>query len=197
MKTSEQINDLLAALSLAQGEFPQVKMSGNNPHFKCKYSTLADLREATQPALTKHGLSISQFPSAENGIVNITTLLAHKSGQYIETDLTLKPDRINIQGIGSTISYGRRYAKAAVLDVVGEEDDDGEAAMNHLRPIPKPVTPKFYEETVAESKAKIFELFKKYNLDEVEKMKRISEDAVKKRILMKDLEAFVASYAEG
>lgn len=141
MRTSEQINELFTALAQAQGEFSDIKMSGKNPHFGCKYATLADIREGTSEALSKYGLTVTQFPSTDNGTVLVRTLLAHKSGQFIEDELRLKPDRGNIQGVGATITYGRRYAKAAILDVVGEEDDDGESAVDHDKPNPPPGKP--------------------------------------------------------
>jgi hypothetical protein len=142
MRTSEKIDQLFGALSQAQGEFHEIKMSGRNPHFGQPYATLADIREGTQEALTKYGLSVSQYPSTENGTVLMKTMLAHKSGQWIEEELRLKPDRTNIQGIGATITYARRYSKAAILDVVGEPDDDGESAVDHGKtnaPAGKPV----------------------------------------------------------
>ncbi len=128
MRTSENVNELYTALASAQAEFEDVKMSGYNPHFKSRYAKLSDLRKATYKALTKYGLSFSQSPAVDGGRVIITSRLQHKSGQYIESVLSLKPDRESPQSIGSAISYGRRYAKAAMLDIDGEEEDDGNAA---------------------------------------------------------------------
>lgn len=64
----------------------------------------------------------------ENGRLNITTMLAHSSGQYISSTLTMTVTKLDPQAIGSAITYGRRYALAAMVGLA-QEDDDGEKAM--------------------------------------------------------------------
>lgn len=107
---------------------PTANKDGNNPHFKSKYATLQSVVETCKPVLKKHGLAITQtFEPSCDGISIITTLV-HESGQYISGSLFLKPAKNDPQGYGSAITYGRRYAWAAILGMVADEDDDGNEA---------------------------------------------------------------------
>lgn len=130
MLKSEQINELAAALAKAQGQIEGAKKSSSNPFFKSKYADLAECWNTCREALTANGISVIQMPEEinENGRLNITTMLAHSSGQYIFSTLTMTVTKLDPQAIGSAITYGRRYALAAMVGLA-QEDDDGEKAM--------------------------------------------------------------------
>lgn len=129
MITSELIDLIATALAAAQGEYTQVFKDETNPHFKSKYETLEGVLSATRPALSKHGIAFVQGASyLESGRVVVTTKLIHKSGQFIETHLSIKPTADTAQAIGSAITYGKRYAGKAILGVDAENDDDGNSA---------------------------------------------------------------------
>lgn len=130
MLKSEQINELAAALAKAQGQIEGAKKSSSNPFFKSKYADLAECWNTCREALTANEISVIQMPEEinENGRLNITTMLAHSSGQYISSTLTMTVIKLDPQAIGSAITYGRRYALAAMVGLA-QEDDDGEKAM--------------------------------------------------------------------
>ena len=130
MLKSEQINELAAALAKAQGQIEGAKKSSSNPFFKSKYADLAECWNTCREALTANEISVIQMPEEinENGRLNITTMLAHSSGQYISSTLTMTVTKLDPQAIGSAITYGRRYALAAMVGLA-QEDDDGEKAM--------------------------------------------------------------------
>lgn len=130
MLKSEQINELSAALAKAQGQIEGAKKSSSNPFFKSKYADLAECWNTCREALTANEISVIQMPEEinENGRLNITTMLAHSSGQYISSTLTMTVTKLDPQAIGSAITYGRRYALAAMVGLA-QEDDDGEKAM--------------------------------------------------------------------
>lgn len=77
----------------------------------------------------------------DEGIVIVTTLM-HVSGEWIRGRLSLKPDDVTPQGFGSAITYGRRYALAAIVGI-SPEDDDAEKAMNREKKqsVRKPANP--------------------------------------------------------
>ncbi len=130
IRTSPEIDQIAAALALAQGEFKPVIKSRKNPHFKSDYADLASILEATRPSLSKYGIAFIQIPFMHESRVFTLTRLIHKSGQWMEGDLGLKPAADTPQGCGSTITYCKRYSAAAMLGVDGEADDDGEAGSN-------------------------------------------------------------------
>lgn len=135
MNTSETINELAAALSKAQAEMQGAKKDSTNPHFKSAYADLASVWEACRAALTKHGLSVLQSPRAtsNNGAgwsVEVETRLLHSSGQWMADTLTVPVGKADAQGVGSAVTYARRYALAAFVGVA-PDDDDGNAATSN------------------------------------------------------------------
>jgi hypothetical protein len=84
---------------------------------------------AVRPSLATNGIALMQFPQNGARTVAVTTVLAHKSGQFIKTELRLVFQvGSDPQALGSAITYLRRYAITSVVGVAPEEDDDGRAA---------------------------------------------------------------------
>lgn len=136
-KSTDVIGELVTALAKAQLEFKPVLKKDTNPAYHAKYSDLSTLIAATQVPLAKNGLVVMQMGRSEFGedeakMLTVTTVLAHSSGQWISTDLTLPAimrDRFDAQSVGSAFSYGRRYSMQAILGIAAENsDDDGNAA---------------------------------------------------------------------
>lgn len=125
MIKSESIAALSKALAAFQSEVKDPKKDNDNPFFKSKYVALDGLTAAVRPVLAKHGLSFMQFPTGDGQTVSVTTLLLHESGEYIESEpFAMKPTKSDPQGMGSAVTYARRYSLQSVLGVAWEEDDD-------------------------------------------------------------------------
>jgi hypothetical protein len=85
--------------------------------------------DEVRPKFTKHGIAIIQVPTnGPESNIGVTTRLAHSSGQWIEGSLYIAPLKFDAQGVGSVITYLRRYALLAMAGVA-PDDDDGEAAV--------------------------------------------------------------------
>lgn len=126
---SPELNQLAAALSAAQGELRNPPKDSVNPHFKSRFADLATVRDTVKPVLTKYKLSVVQMPCEVDGVgPSLCTMLLHESGQFVRATVGLYPAKKDPQGIGSAITYARRYGLQAVLGVVADDDDDGEAA---------------------------------------------------------------------
>lgn len=131
-KTSSSIDKISEALALAQLEFDAVEKDKTNPHFKSKYASLSSQISATRPALANHGLCMTQAPSSREGRYGVITRLLHKSGQWFESELLLKPRDESPQSVGSALTYSRRYSAEAMLNIAPEDsDDDGNKANGH------------------------------------------------------------------
>lgn len=129
MEMSEQINELAAALAKAQAAMKPAAKDSENPHFRSKYADLASIWEACRKPLTDNGLSIVQAPAdAGDGVVSLRTLLLHSSGQWMATTVSARLTKNDAQGVGSALTYLRRYSLAGMVGVVADEDDDGNAA---------------------------------------------------------------------
>lgn len=128
MKMSEQINELAAALAKAQGEMRFAAKANVNPHFKSKYADMASVIEAIREPLARNGLAHTQLcREGEGGTVIVDTVLMHLSGQYIASSMTMRPVKNDPQGIGSALTYARRYALQGICGLASD-DDDGNAA---------------------------------------------------------------------
>lgn len=127
MNQSETITELAKALSKAQAVMEGAKKDSQNPHLKNKYADLASVWDACRKPLTDNGLSVVQLTDGGPETVTIITRLLHISGEWLEGSLTLKPVKQDPQGIGSVVTYGRRYSLMAMVGI-SPEDDDGNAA---------------------------------------------------------------------
>ena len=130
--TGDNLPALIQALALAQAEMGAVLKDAVNPHFKSKYADLATVCDAVIPALNKHGIAVIQAPGMIGQRVTVETILAHKDGAMMRTILELTPTKVDPQGVGSAITYARRYALQAVAGVA-PEDDDGHAASQPVK----------------------------------------------------------------
>ena len=119
---------LAAALVAAQRAIRNPALDGTNPHFHSKYATLAATLASVLPPLNAQGISVLQPASVTaDGIVTVTTILLHSSGASRDYAISARSGT-TVQQLGSTITYLRRYALSSLLGIVGEEDDDGNAA---------------------------------------------------------------------
>lgn len=130
---SEQLNELFSALAKAQANILSAKKDSSNPFFKSKFADLSSVWEAIRKPLTDNGLSIIQTCEGVTGAMFLITWLGHSSGQWMKSRVPIAPAKADPQSLGSYITYMRRYALSAIVGVVSDEDDDGEAAMKHAR----------------------------------------------------------------
>ncbi len=124
---SEAINELATALAKAQAKIRGAIKDTANPFFKSKYADLAAVWDVAREPLASNGLSVSQLPSTHGDLVQLDTILMHASGQWIASSLAVKPMKQDPQGVGSALTYLRRYSFSAMVGVA-QEDDDGNAA---------------------------------------------------------------------
>ncbi len=125
MEKSESIKELATALCKFQGAVEKVRKSETNPFFKSKYADLSSILDVIRIPLSENGLSFVQFPKDKNGL---ETMLMHTSGEWMSATYEMKPTKDDPQGLGSAITYQRRYALGAILGLNIDDDDDGNAA---------------------------------------------------------------------
>lgn len=162
MNKSENIGELITALSLVQSEVENADKKSVNPHFKSKYADLAEILNTVRPVCSKHGVSVIQFPSFSDGVAHVETIIAHKSGEWMSEKCSAPVSKQDPQGVGSAITYLRRYSLAAAIGIA-QEDDDAERASTvekkYTPPTPLPTPVK--ESTITDKQRK--ELMAMYN----------------------------------
>jgi len=127
MDKSQSIGALATAVLKARTSFKPAIKDANNPFFKSKYLTLEGCYEAIDVAMAANGLVVIQSTDVgDHGPVLVSTLM-HTSGEWISGSYPLKPVKDDPQGMGSAMTYARRYALMAMVGLAAE-DDDGNAA---------------------------------------------------------------------
>jgi DNA-binding XRE family transcriptional regulator len=146
IRRSESIGALVAALAKAQLSFEaptrshtaQVKSKRTGATYSYHYEDLASVIGATRQALSENGLTVLQFPGQTQmgehaGTVTVTTVIAHESGEYFESDLPVPFQGDGPQDVKTAVTYARRTAWLAVCGLA-PEDDDANSVQGHDRP---------------------------------------------------------------
>tara|TARA_R110002020_G_scaffold227539_16_gene438211 strand:+ start:450 stop:935 length:486 start_codon:yes stop_codon:yes gene_type:complete len=120
---SAEIDKLAGALAKAQSELEGAKKESTNPFFKSNYADLHAVITSAFPYLSKNGLSVSQGNEIIPGAVCVTTLLMHSSGQWLRSKIKLPLSKVDAQGVGAAITYGRRYGLSAIVGIAQYDDD--------------------------------------------------------------------------
>lgn len=148
---------IYAALAAAQRDMGPVLKENMNPAFKSRYADLSNVVGACLPALNKHGIAVFQPMREIDGKRFVVTILAHESGETIENPVELIIGKNDMQGLGSAMTYARRYGLMAMAGVA-PEDDDGNAAVvaapkqqTRQQPVQRPaesrkITPEEFQE---------------------------------------------------
>ena len=128
------------AMRACQEEMPAVVKDSENSHTRSRYASLEAVSKAIKPICAKHGFSLSYGEGVSTVADHILIICKcmHEAGHTEEFTLSCPYDttgakggatKTGIQGMGSSVSYGRRYLKLMIFDVtVADEDDDGNKA---------------------------------------------------------------------
>ena len=117
---------LLNKIGAAAMSMKNPKLNKVNPHFKSKYATLDSVQAVVQPALARNGLFDWVTFNQESSTWDLTVT----DGQDVVVLSSLpSPGASQIQGVGSEATYAGRYLRCNAYFLVGEEDDDGNAAV--------------------------------------------------------------------
>ena len=124
--------NLAEALYAIREEVGPLTRDAENPHFTSKFTSLPALVEKVDPIAWKHGVLIRHQLNLD--------VLRHEmwfNGANVETyDILLPNPQGTAQGLGSAITYMRRYDITSCLGLVADLDDDGTAASR----VPEPPT---------------------------------------------------------
>lgn len=122
------------AFLAAQAEFPEIPKDRENPHFKSRYSTLDAIKTATRMPLNKHGILQTERTEQANGRLVVTAILRHAGSQTEMTNSASIDEAATVQGLGSQITYLRRYSLGPLLGICSDEDDDGNLGSQQTEP---------------------------------------------------------------
>ena len=128
-------SEWVKAFRAAQGDFPPISKgtsvtipTSGGRDYSYKYAALPDILDAVSKALDAHGLTVAQSVSGDGSMIAVETRIYHDAG-HVELfgPLTLRVTA-DAKAAGSAITYARRYALCAALNIAPDEDDDGARA---------------------------------------------------------------------
>jgi ERF superfamily len=132
------MSDAIKALVKAQKSMGAVLKNASNPHLKSKYADLGSVLDACQSALHDNGFAVMQPCGKDQEGAYVETVLAHESGESFASRVYLVIGKQDMQGVGSAITYARRYGLLGMAGLA-PEDDDGEATKAPKREAPTPL----------------------------------------------------------
>lgn len=124
MKTSESIKSVAAALCKAQTNIESASKNANNPHFRSKYADINAVIDACKAALNNEGISVVQSNGKDELGSYVETMLLHNTGEFLSSKVYLILDKMDMQKLGSAITYARRYGIQSMVFMGSSEDDD-------------------------------------------------------------------------
>ncbi len=119
--------DHIKALSKVQKDLKHAKEKDKGGFGK--YADLATVYEVIRKPLVENGFSyVHSLTTQEDGTHFVDTLLMHETGGTFKTSLPLIINKRDMQGLGSAITYAKRYGISMIVGLASEEDDDGKGA---------------------------------------------------------------------
>lgn len=148
------MKNIISALIKAQKTIKHAQKDAKNPHFKNHYATLESVIDATKDSLLENEIVVTHIVTKEN--ILVTTLL-HSSGEQITSEMNLL-NATNMQQMGSSITYARRYSLAALLNIsqIDEDGNDTGGNNNKVSPDLTQTSPLEYVVTIGKNKGKKF-----------------------------------------
>ncbi len=128
VKITMPCDKLMEAMNKMQAVLDAAKKDSDNPYFKSKYADLATCLQTAKKPLADNGLSISQHCTFDGNFVQCVSVLGHVSGQMMVSTLNIPVAKKDAQGIGSSITYARRYALSSIVGIA-QKDDDGNGSV--------------------------------------------------------------------
>lgn len=152
-RSSEAIGAIAAALAKAQGELtnPEKSLTATirSPFPReddrtFRYASLASGLDIVRKILGRHKIATIQTTAIDqdSGHIRLTTLLAHRSGEWISSDwpVCAITEVTAPQRMGSALTYARRYALFTLVGITGEDDLDAPDLVAEPSPPPGPLT---------------------------------------------------------
>lgn len=134
------MTDILKKLLKAESKMENPVLDCENPHFHSKYASLGSVLAVVRPALHSEGLLLSgRLEATDTGDMHLVYVVTDGTSEGVELSRFPVPVFSNAQQLGSFLTYARRYSLCSVFNLVGEPDDDGNAAVKaEPAPVRKP-----------------------------------------------------------
>jgi hypothetical protein len=137
VQKSEGFAKVLAAMAKANMQTDNAIKNKTNGGFKTKYADLSEVIDVVKETYAAHGLAVIQSPTYEAGHVKVYCTVVSSEGEYVTFAPAEAPaTKLDPQGVGSAITYLRRYS-ASAMAFITQDDDDGQQAAKQQAKVPK------------------------------------------------------------
>jgi hypothetical protein len=134
--TRQAESEFNSSLASMQSRMPTIAQTGFNDHTKKSYALFSDINEVVRPIMQEYGFAVTfKVENPDVSHIAITGILVHRGGHRESTTITMPADmgkgRNDVQALGSSISYGRRYVLCSLLNITTADmkDDDAQTAV--------------------------------------------------------------------
>ncbi len=154
-RSSESIGAIAAALAKAQAEItnPEKSLTATirSPILRegdrtFRYAPLSSGLDLVRKTLGRHEIATVQTTAIDNeaGLIRLTTILAHASGEWMSSDWPVCPisETAAPHRMGAALTYARRYALFTLVGIAGEDDLDAPDIGAPSNPTPEAATAK-------------------------------------------------------
>jgi ERF superfamily len=161
VKSSEEINEIAAALAKAQSSITNPGKDSENPAFKnggrvSRYAGLADALTMLRKELSAVSIAVLQAPRIEGDAQVLDTRLVHSSGQWVGCEWPIGRLGMKQQELGSATTYARRYSLFSLVGISGSDDDDDGSAASGTSPT-RPMSPNEPVRTIDKTDEQVIE----------------------------------------
>src|SRR4030088_1747199 len=152
-RSSESIGAIAGALAKAQIELTNPEKSlvatirspfPRESDRSFRYASLSSGLDLVRKSLGRHEIATVQTTAIdETGLIRLTTVLAHSSGEWVSSDWPVCPvsETAAPHRMGAALTYARRYALFTLVGIAGEDDLDAPDLLNGTVPSINPATP--------------------------------------------------------
>ena len=132
---SEKIKRIEDSIQEFHSVFDGVEKKRLNTFTNSHYANLDDVWKAIKPHLLNLKISVIQVPKIMEGDQVLLTTVTNEDGDCIISAMKLEPEKHTLQGMGSALTYLRRYAICCILGIVETEDDDANSLERMTEPM--------------------------------------------------------------
>jgi len=120
---SEKIDELIKALSLAQGQYPKITFNRKDAYFEEEYADFDTIMSVIRPILSKSDLAVVQQQRVHTtGVTMLHTILMHSSGQWMESRNRIIPLKEGAIAYASELNFQKSHALRTLLGVTVTND---------------------------------------------------------------------------
>ena len=120
----------------AQQAMGKAIKNSTNPHFRSSYADLGNVYDACLKPFNDNGFTVTQPSGRDEYGDYVSTNITHVTGMAFQSKVYLVIEKQTMQGLGSAITYARRYGLLQMAGIAPEDDDGNEASKTPAKHTP-------------------------------------------------------------